>query len=332
MKLPVLILALVMDIIPGGEAALEQLQKRDSILIADQVRYSVTIKDLKDGAGIALPELSAASNDTLTVLGGWQLDTLDRKGKPQHFKNQKAARKALAGGFDLRASIVLAPFEEGTYRLPDIPVLKVTDDKADTLVFSGLEMEVKTMPVDTATFEIHDIKGQITYPVTIGEVLPWVGAGLAAAALIALLVWLVVRSQRRKAEAAKPKEPAYIVALRELDKYRSDKYWAPERQKTFYSGITDALKAYMDDRFGVDAPEMTTAELFAALKTDKDITPQMYADLKELFERADFVKFAKYIAPDDDNAKALPLAVSFVTSTYQTDLEKEMTGEEAQGD
>lgn len=332
MKLPVLILALVMDIIPSGEAALEQLQKRDSILIADQVRYSVTIKDLKDGTGIALPDLASVSNDTLTVLGGWQLDTLDGKGRPRHFKNPKAARKALAGGFDLRAGIVLVPFEEGTYHLPDIPVLKVTGESADTLLFSGLEMEVKTMPVDTATFEIHDLKDQINYPVTFGEVLPWALGGLAAAALTALLAWLIVRSQRRKAEAAKPREPAYIVALRELDKYRSDKYWAPERQKAFYSGITDALKAYMDDRFGVDAPEMTTAELFGALKSDKDITPQMYADLKELFERADFVKFAKYIAPDEDNAKALPLAVSFVTTTYQADLENELTGEEARDD
>ena len=147
-----------------------------------------------------------------------------------------------------------------------------------------------------------------------------------------LLIWLIVRASRRKAEALKPKDPAYIVALRELDKYRSDKYWAPDKQKAFYSGITDALKFYMDERFGVDAPEMTTAELFDALKSDKDITPGMYSDLKELFERADFVKFAKHIASDEENAKALPLAVSFVTTTYQTDIEKEENGQEAGDD
>ena len=46
-------------------------------------------------------------------------------------------------------------------------------------------------------------------------------------------------------------------------------------------------------------------------------------DMKELFERADFVKFAKFTASDDDNAKVLPIAVRFVTSTYQTELEQE---------
>ena len=328
MKILTIILAALLDIVPAGDAVIEQLQKRDSILIADQLRYSITVSGLQQGDGIALPDLGAASNDTLTVLGGWQLDTLVR-GRIFHARNEKSARKALQKGFDIKAGSTLVPFEEGRYMLPDLPVLRVSGEQADTLVFKGLTVDVKTMPVDTATFEIHDIKGQIQYPVTFAEVLPWVLGGLGVAGLIALLVWLGVRASKRRQEALKPKDPAYIVALRELEKYRSDKYWAPEKQKSFYSGITDALKFYIDERFGVDAPEMTTAELFAALKDDKDITPAMYGSLKELFERADFVKFAKAVASDEDNARALPLAVSFVTSTYQTQLEKETAGEEA---
>ena len=327
MKLLILILTALLDIVPSGDATLQQLQKRDSILIADQIRYGVTIEDVKAGEKFALPDFSAASNDTLTILGGWQLDTLVN-GKAVRSRNAKAAARLLRKPFALKASIVLVPFEEGHYALPDVPVIR----ESDTLVFKGLEMDVKTMPVDTATFEIHDIKGQILYPVTFKELLPWIGGGLLAAALIALAVWLIVRASKRKAEALKPKDPAYIVALRELDKYRSDKYWAPDKQKAFYSGITDALKFYMDERFGVDAPEMTTAELFDALKSDKDITPEMYSSLKELFERADFVKFAKHIASEQENAAALPLAVRFVTTTYQTDLEKETGGQEAADD
>ena len=331
MKLLTIILTALMDIIPSGDATLQQLQQRDSILIADQMRYGFVIEGMKAGQEIALPDFSQASNDTLTILGGWQLDTLVH-GKAVRSRNSKAAAKILRKPFTLSAGIVIAPFEEGNYALPDIPVLLADGDKRDTLVFKGLEMEVKTMPVDTATFEIHDIKGQIQYPVTFKELMPWIGGGLLAAALIALAVWLIVRAGRRKAEALKPKDPAYIVALRELDKYRSEKYWAPEKQKAFYSGITDALKFYMDERFDVDAPEMTTGELFDALKTDPDITPEMYGSLKDLFERADFVKFAKYIASEQENASALPLAVRFVTSTYQADIEKEAGGQEAAED
>jgi len=142
-------------------------------------------------------------------------------------------------------------------------------------------------------------------------------------------VWLIRRS-RRKAEEEARKDPPHIIALREIDKYRSDKYWAPERQKAFYSGITDALKNYIDARFGVDAPEMTTADLFKALKREKDLTPELYAETKSLFETADFVKFAKFTVADEENAKVLPTAVRFVTSTYQAEIE-ENGGEEAAG-
>ena len=327
MKLLAIILATLLDIVPAGDAALTQLQKRDSILIADQLRYNITLEGLREGDSFALPELAGMSGDTLAIIGGWQADTLV-KGRVIHPKGAKKTGKALSGGFDINAGIVIAPFEEGKYFLPDIPVVVNKGGKTDTLVFKGVEMDVRTMPVDTATFEIHDIKGQIQYPVTFAEVFPWILAGLGAAALIALIVWLGVRASKRGREASRPKDPAYIVALRQLDKYRSDKFWAPERQKEFYSGITDALKFYIDDRFGVDAPEMTTAELFDALKSDKDITPEMYSSLKELFERADFVKFAKHLANEQENASALPLAVRFVTSTYQSELEKE-NGEEA---
>lgn len=60
----------------------------------------------------------------------------------------------------------------------------------------------------------------------------------------------------------------------------------------------------------------------AALKSDKDITPELFDSLKELFERADFVKFAKMTATEGENASALPIAVRFVTDTYQAEIEE----------
>ena len=67
---------------------------------------------------------------------------------------------------------------------------------------------------------------------------------------------------------------------------------------------------------------MTTAEIFKDMK-QTDAPADLLEELKELFERADFVKFAKFAASDEDNAKALPVAVRFVTSTYQAELDNE---------
>ena len=59
------------------------------------------------------------------------------------------------------------------------------------------------------------------------------------------------------------------------------------------------------------------AEIFEDMKAT-DAPAELLAELKELFERADFVKFAKFVASDEDNAAALPLAVRFVTSSIST--------------
>jgi hypothetical protein len=312
MKLLTLILAAVLDIVPAGQAFLRQLQPRDSILIADQLEYGFQLDSVPEGTAVALPDFSPMSSDTLTLVRSWQLDTTAR------LRVRRSGGKARL--YNLRGSIVLAPFEEGTYHLPDIPVLR----GSDTLRFAGLEMEVKTMPVDTATFVLHDIKGQIRYPLTFKELLPWIAAFWLLAVLVILAVCLVQLHRRRAGgEAAAPKDPAYIVALRELDKWRGDKFWAPDKQKAYYSGITDALKTYIEDRFGVDAPEMTTAELFDALRAEKDLPEELRQELQDVFECADFVKFAKHTASDEENARALPTAVRFVTSTYQTVLEEE---------
>lgn len=326
MKLLTLILSLLPCIIPAGRTFVEQITPRDSILIADQLRYGLVIKDFKPENGLALPDFAAISNDTLTVLGGWQLDTLVDN-KP--WKAPKRGKHKLPKSIDLKASITLAPFEAGQYHLPDVPVIVSTRDGLDSLVFAGCEMTVTSIPVDTTSFVPHDIKAPLRYPVTLSEVAPWVLGGLAAVALIAFVSFLIIRLMRRRKGADEHSDPPHIVALRSLEKYRSDKYWQAEKQKAFYSGVTDALKLYVDARFGIDAPEMTTAELFDALSAEKDIEPQMLTSLKGLFETADFVKFARHTLEPQANAGVIPLAVSFVTDSYQKQLESQEAGEEA---
>jgi hypothetical protein len=232
---------------------------------------------------------------------------------------------------NIRAAISIQPFEEGTYELPPLFVQRIhKDGTVDTLQFDRQTIEVFTMPVDTATFVPHDLRKQAGYPLTAAEVMPWVmGFWALALLVIGLIAWL--RSRRRNADGPAFQEPAHITALRKLDKYRGDKFWAPDKQKQFYSGVTDALREYIVSRYGVGAMEMTTAEIFDGLR-GTDIPVDLYEEMKNLFERADFVKFAKYIATPEDNATVLPQAVRFVTSTYQTEIEEEEIAGQAGND
>lgn len=298
-----------------GAAFLRRETRRDSTLIGDRVAYGVLLRDIKEGSSVILPDFSKGFRDSVEVLSSWRADTL------------RTVRDKATGvkSYDIEYSVPLTSFDEGEYWLPDIVVsLLGPDGQADTLAYRLPEaFPVKTIPVDTATFSPHDIRRQAVYPVTFSETLPYIGGALALCAAVLLIVWLV---RRRKRDEARYHEPAHITALRKLDKYRGSRFWVPERQKEFYSGVTDALREYMAARYGFGAMEMTTAEILDNLK-DTDVSEELRSSIETMFGTSDFVKFAKMTVPDDENAAVLPAAVRFVTETYQKEIET-ASGEE----
>lgn len=308
-------------VLPVTGAFLQQLQERDSVLVADQLLYGFELKGVREGTLLALPELPEEQDYRLMYLSPWRLDTLK-------------VSKAEGGNpatLDLKGSVVIASFEEGLYELPQIAVQRHSPDGVvDTLVFDPMRLEVKTMPVDTATFVPHDIKGQIRYPVTVKEILPWLGLFWLVSVLVILSVCLYMIYRRRNDPEYAHKDPAHIVALRKLDRYRGKNLWAPEKQKAFYSGVTDTLREYISERYEFGAMEMTTAEIFDRMQKE-DLPEELRKELRELFDRADFVKFAKFVASDEDNASALPVAVRFVTETYQAEVEDESASAASDG-
>ena len=291
---------------------LRQVTPRDSVLVADRLLYGFELYNVPDSTSLAFPQIANPFMQDVLALPVWNIDTL----KVQKIKATNARL------LDIRAQIAIQPFEEGTYELPPLYVQRThRDGTVDTLLFDPQTIRVFTIPVDTATFVPHDLRGQMKYPVTLSEILPWVLGFWFLMLLVAGLVsWIL--SRKRESDGPVFREPAHITALRKLDKYRGDKFWAPEKQKQFYSGVTDALREYIVARYGVGAMEMTTAEIFQDLKKT-DIPADLYEEMKDLFERADFVKFAKFIASPEDNATVLPHAVRFVTSTYQAQVEEE---------
>lgn len=286
---------------------------RDSILIGDQVRWTVPVS-LKEGEECFIEKPDEPVAPGVETIEGFGIDTLsNRRGK-----------------LELEGRMVLTAFDSGSFFLPPVIVaIQRADGAVDTLFYDGPVLEVNTIPVDTATFEPYDIKGQLTYPLTFREVWPWLLAVLALAAVI----YVIVRFERNRRDNRdffghlKTVDPPHIVALRDLEKIRSQKLWQNGKQKQYWSAITDSLRLYMEGRYDIPALERTTAEIFESLK-DKDIDARMLDEVKDLFTTADFVKFAKHSASDEENEEAIPAAVRFVNSTYmqQVEAEKEEEG------
>ena len=290
------------------DGTLRSRLSRDSILIGDQIDWTIDLH-LAPGEGVRIDTPVDNPVPGVEALSKLLVDTLSAK----------------KGAMDLRGRIVLTSFDSGSYVLPPLYVLIArTDGRIDTLEYAGPTLEVTTIPIDTATFQPYDIKGQIRYPLTFKEVIPWVGLALLVAALVWLLVrWIRLRRQNRDF-FGKPvvKDPPHIVALRSLEKTRAQKLWQAGKQKQFYTQVTDAVRQYIAARYEIPALEQTSAEMFQDLE-GKDIDPALTDKLKDLFTTADFVKFAKHAASDEENENAIPTAVRFVNETYMKQVEEE---------
>ena len=287
-----------------GETYLRQLQPRDSVLIADQLRYGFRLEGVEDGPVTLLPEKPSCPGIRFIGDEPWQVDTL-------------------SGSVD--AFLTLTSFDAGSYELPPLGAVI----GGDTLLFEGKTVEFVNCAVDTTKFTPENLHipptGIVRFPWTKAEkqrVAFWIAFGLIIISLIVFGIIHLAR-RRRKAEAAALPEPPHIRALRKIDSFRNDSYWKPERQKAFYSGITDALKEYIGSRYGFDAPEMTSGEVLHHLKKQTDVDRELLSGLGHLFEVADYVKFARHSADDGENAGVVPFATGFVTRTWQQKLEAE---------
>ena len=95
----------------------------------------------------------------------------------------------------------------------------------------------------------------------------------------------------------------------------------PEDAKRYYTHLTDALRRYMNERFGFNAMEMTSREIIERLKKEKD--QQKIEELTMLFETADLVKFAKFSVGVSENDNNLISAINFINETKQENLPTE---------
>ncbi|MBP5211155.1 MAG: hypothetical protein J6Z27_04900 [Bacteroidales bacterium] len=286
----------------------KSLLSRDSILIGDQIEWVFPL-EFKAGEAFYLEEPDDPVVPGVETIDGLRFDTL-------------SARKGI---MKVEGKIVLTSFDSGSYYLPNLlALIERENGQVDTILFDGPVLEVNTIPIDTADYVIKEIKGQMKYPVTFKEVASWSLLALLIAAIIYVIVRYIIYRRENRTFFGKPivKDPPHIVALRSLDKIHKQKLWQNSKQKQFYTAVTDTLRVYIADRFGIAAMERPSGEMLEDLKKE-DVDPKIYDEVAELFARADLVKFAKYEAGTEENEETIPTAVRFVNASYQQEIEEE---------
>jgi len=218
---------------------------------------------------------------------------------------------------------VIRLFDEGEHALPPFAVRAVrpaSTGPSELVVEVVIEGAILTIDAGVAD-DAEPIGALAPLPLMVPEPpFPWMWAGVGAAALVLLAAGAIAFARRtRPAPPSVPVAPPHqraLDALRELSARG-----LPERGEveTYFVELSEILRHYLEERFGLRAPEQTTEEFLAAVShTDagRRAIQAAHRDLlRDFLTRADLVKFARDMPGADECSVAGDGAERFVLDT-----------------
>jgi len=207
-------------------------------------------------------------------------------------------------------------FDSGYYRLPEFAFVA----NGDTVLSKSLGIKVVPVLAEAST-PINDyasVSGPEN-PSIFDWVPDWIVDLWWVIILVALAVVVAVYALRRYRRDGtllprKPEPTPYEAAVAGLRELKEKKLWEQGMEKEYYTDLTDILRRYLYGRFGINAVEMTSRQILAALSKNKE-TSDKRTYFRQILDMADFVKFAKVRPLPDDNVLALDNAIRFVEET-----------------
>lgn len=223
--------------------------------------------------------------------------------------------------------LTLTSFEDTLYLIPAQRV------KVDGKEYAAKSLALKVLTIDVDTLHPNQFFGPKDIqnnPFSWNEWkgVFWLSVLVAALYLLCWLVFLRLKSKKPiqlRVRIVK-RVPPHQKALNEIEKLKAEssvqRYDGGHTDyKAYYTQLTDALRKYMEERFGFNAMEMTSSEIIERLRQEKDQTK--IQELTMLFETADLVKFAKYDVGISENDRNLVSAVDFINMTKQDNVPTE---------
>ncbi len=257
-------------------------------VLATPVELKVAVQN-PPGAHVSL-DLAASTTDTFAIAG---IQEISQKGTSSSGQN-----------FLLK----ILPLNVGPVPIKLFWKLE-TPSGSSEIQSPPLVLNVADKPLKT--LKIYDIASPMkAWPL----LWPWI----LAAIIIALIAWAYFK---RKKEILTISEslsidtrPAHVIAQEEIEKLKSSKLFEEARYQEFYFELSEILKRYFERRFSMPATKMTTVELYRHLK-QSEIEPQILSRFKNLFDRADLVKFAKVSPENNWNSLDIESSLYLVEST-----------------
>lgn len=195
-------------------------------------------------------------------------------------------------------SFVFSGFQDGAFYLPSIKnTVQLPNGIMQILVSDSIQLMVNTVSVDT-TQDIRPIVDIVEVEWTMWERFMqflstykyWLIIILAVILLALYFIkWYKRRNNSTTTSTKLSLEEKYLQQINLLE---SKNYLEHDDFKQYYSELSDILRTYINDRFLIAAPELTTQELLKVTKRVGEIKKHR-PFLKSFLQTSDMIKFAK---------------------------------------
>ena len=232
------------------------------------------------------------------------------------------------GRIKISQDYLITAFDSGYYIIPSIR-FALGQQIAAT---NPIALTVNTVKVDVKKDDIKDIKSVMDAPFSWKELFKWIGLVLGALLIVALIVYSLMKYVVKKDITILPakeevKLPPHVVAIGKLEKIKTEKLWQTGHIKEFYIQLTDVIREYMQNRFGISALEMTSDEILRAINSVPE-AKLVRDNLYQVLKLSDLVKFAKFVPLQNENDLSLVNAYILVDKTKQEEVVPEQPEKE----
>jgi len=268
----------------------------DSITIGTRFRYTVEVAAPKD-VEIVLTQPTEKLGDFEIVDFG-DTPPVQREGKTV------IARWYTLVGYSPGDHLVKSPpvyYRRAGEELKEAPAKEI-----------GVSIASLLAAAPTAT-DVRDLKGPEEFPI---DWRPYylVGGTLVGLLLLGFVLYRVLNRSRRAGPAPAPKPP-HEIAFDQLERLRRRGLVEQGAFKEYYSALSDIVRTYVEHRFGVRAPEMTTEEFLLSSARNGRLQGGYRGLLGEFLSESDLVKFARHVPTIADSERAFSAAKRFIDET-----------------
>ncbi len=217
-------------------------------------------------------------------------------------------------------TFIISKYDSGLVRIKPLKIEIL--DKNNNISFlytDSLQIKVVSIKVDT-TKAFADIKKPVLIPID------WVFVLIVSliVLLIIVLLYLAYKYYQKKKALKQGILPEvklsnYEIAKNALKELEGKKLWQNGEIKQYHTEITYIIRRYIEDEFKFPALETTSDEIISSL-LKLNITDSTLQNLKEFFENADMVKFAKFIPMQAINEKMLVQAYQILEDFNKNSL------------